>query len=45
MNAWMNEWESEQTILFRLGRKSGIAIGLDRSRGDRTWDYETMYGQ
>ena len=26
-------------LLFRLGRKSGITIGLDQSRGDRTWDY------
>ena len=35
-------------FLFRLGRKSGITIGLDRSRGDRTWDYvrsvSFMYG-
>ena len=34
--------------LFRLGRKSGIMIGLDQSRGDRTWDYvrsvSFMYG-
>ena len=34
--------------LFRLGRKSGITIGLDQSRGDRTWDYvrsvSFMYG-
>ena len=35
-------------LLFRLGRKSGITIGLEQSRGDRTWDYvrsvSFMYG-
>ena len=34
--------------LFRLGRKSGMTVGLDQSRGDRTWDYvqsvSFMYG-
>ena len=40
--------ETIQCVLFRLGRKSGITIGLDQSRGDRTWDYvrsvNFMYG-
>ena len=34
--------------LFRLGRKSGLTIGLDQSRGDHIWDYvwsvSFMYG-
>ena len=44
-------WSRTYFVLFRLGRKSGTTIGLDRSRGesgDRTWDYvrsvSFMYG-
>ena len=44
----LGQFQTVHRNLFRLGRKSGITIGLDQSRGDRAWDYvrsvSFMYG-